>query len=884
MSDDHITQPLDQQFRTVFNKTTQKEEKIPALDRFFKIERQFLTYTAPPLSILNPSSIDYQATLEEYEERLKIIEQDLKWILSLPYQKFWCQIIYDLSCQKMIDSYLKLAPRPYDMLKIQIPRQISNLHNSIHRYVFIVCLRMSTYKESKENFISQSVFANLVYDNYLFDIPKILDLCVLYQKNPVLNKIIENLFNSQSRYYDDFKACLKDIIKAIETSKKKLRTIFELDFMYSLSGSKSVSLSDKISKSLKEILEIVYYLTDFVQTLANLVSIQTNLAQFLFDQKFENNIKDLMETTLFDIGDIINRMRKESELNNETASLIKIKLSALKYQMAKVFSLILQHSLIDPIIENVDTFKTSQQIQSLIDNFVKICCDILDDKRFMCYYEEKFNLSEQIDLVYQVSGGKMDKSQYDYMIDNLRSSVREFSRKSKIKEKFSDSVEKKESNSENKNEFINSNSEIKPGTSASFDSDDALVQSVLDFLPDLDKNLVKKCLQYFNNNVEQVINAFLENNLPVFAPEELEPEIPEEFSELSSRKNIYDNDEFDVFKKDKIDMSKIYIGKKNATDNFDLDNKDDIRRDYTAFSYEEHYEEDVYQDEYDDTYDSNINANDNYDVFAIKPLNQKLDIKKRDIFEIDSDEEDNEEEENENEAEEKTKETSKIEPQEAQRQQGQQQRPQQQKFQGRGGNRGGGHQRQGQGRGYQLQQSQNQQQRRPEQRNEQNFQQRHQPEQNQHQQRRTEQRNEQNFQQRHQPEQNQHQQQRRTEYRNEQQAQPRYQQEQNQYQQQQRRQDQRNEQNFQQAQGAQAKDVRQDQRPAQLPQRQQFKNRQKETGDKRNQDEDNAEANAESVQKTEEEIKRERRWKNDNKATIAHHNRKYLSMKKTGFL
>ena len=61
-------------------------------------------------------------------------------------------------------------------------------------------------------------------------------------------------------------------------------------------------------------------------------------------------------------------------------------------------------------------------------------------------------------------------------------------------------------------------------------------------------------------------------------------------------------------------------------------------------------------------------------------------------------------------------------------------------------------------------------------------------------------------------------------------------------------------------------------------------NRQKETGDKRNQDEDNAEANAESVQNTEEEIKRERRWKNDNKATIAHHNRKYLSMKKTGFL
>lgn len=32
--------------------------------------------------------------------------------------------------------------------------------------------------------------------------------------------------------------------------------------------------------------------------------------------------------------------------------------------------------------------------------------------------------------------------------------------------------------------------------------------------------------------------------------------------ELSSRKNIYDNDEFDVYTKNKIDLSKVYLGKK----------------------------------------------------------------------------------------------------------------------------------------------------------------------------------------------------------------------------------------------------------------------------------------------------------------------------------
>lgn len=33
-------------------------------------------------------------------------------------------------------------------------------------------------------------------------------------------------------------------------------------------------------------------------------------------------------------------------------------------------------------------------------------------------------------------------------------------------------------------------------------------------------------------------------------------------SEQNLRKNIYDNDEFDVFNKNEVDLSKIYLGKK----------------------------------------------------------------------------------------------------------------------------------------------------------------------------------------------------------------------------------------------------------------------------------------------------------------------------------
>ena len=112
-------------------------------------ERNCLTYIPPPMSILITSK-DCQSSIEEYKERLEIIEKDLKWLLKLSYQKFWCQIIYDNSCQQLIDSYLKLSPRTHDSFKLdRLQSDVLKMHDSIHRCVFLICLRMSTYKESR---------------------------------------------------------------------------------------------------------------------------------------------------------------------------------------------------------------------------------------------------------------------------------------------------------------------------------------------------------------------------------------------------------------------------------------------------------------------------------------------------------------------------------------------------------------------------------------------------------------------------------------------------------------------------------------------------------------------------------------------------------------
>ncbi len=120
-------------------------------------------------------------------------------------------------------------------------------------------------------------------------------MCVLYKNNPVLNKLIENLFNSQQKFYHDFKQCIKDIVKAIETSKTKLRDMFELNNEYlnsnnnnrSLSSGNNQNLDEKLHKRFKEIFEVIYYLIDFFKTLNNVIKVHPKLTEYLFDTKFE---------------------------------------------------------------------------------------------------------------------------------------------------------------------------------------------------------------------------------------------------------------------------------------------------------------------------------------------------------------------------------------------------------------------------------------------------------------------------------------------------------------------------------------------------------------------------------------------------------------------
>ncbi|KAI7886336.1 hypothetical protein K492DRAFT_233608 [Lichtheimia hyalospora FSU 10163] len=142
----------------------------------------------------------------------------------------------------------------------------------------------------------------------------------------------------------------------------------------------------------------------------------------------------------------------------------------------------------------------------------------------------------------------------------------------------------------------------------------AKISQIQDLFPDLGQGFIKACLLEYNDDVETVIMQLLEDNLPpklaemdrslVDLPVEVIDQQPDttKKSILASRRNIFDNDEFDLLSGNaKVDISKMHIGKKSrGTTESLLDDKSFIQEE-KANVIQRVY--DMYDDEYDDTYD-----------------------------------------------------------------------------------------------------------------------------------------------------------------------------------------------------------------------------------------------------------------------------------------
>ncbi|KAJ2494627.1 hypothetical protein IWW47_004509, partial [Coemansia sp. RSA 2052] len=153
--------------------------------------------------------------------------------------------------------------------------------------------------------------------------------------------------------------------------------------------------------------------------------------------------------------------------------------------------------------------------------------------------------------------------------------------------------------------------------------DAGTVRQIKELIPDLGDGFIQACLEYYGGSAEAVVVAIFEGNLPPSLAEMdrsashwVRPtsnaedlsnvssgtlvssaEEPTQPDVLSSRRNIFDNDEFDIFRHNSLDWSRVHQGKSKLRTSLGVPDREFKSR---IMEIAQRIEED---DEYDDTYD-----------------------------------------------------------------------------------------------------------------------------------------------------------------------------------------------------------------------------------------------------------------------------------------
>ncbi|XP_026980150.1 activating signal cointegrator 1 complex subunit 2 isoform X3 [Sagmatias obliquidens] len=564
-------------------------------------------------------------------DQLQITHKDLKTgkLRTSP-----ALVVFDETLQKCLDSYLHYVPRKFDNWVAPAP-EVVDMEKRLHRSVFLTFLRMSTHKESKDHFISPSAFGEILYNNFLFDIPKILDLCVLFGKgnSPLLQKMIGNIFLQQPSYYNDLDETMPTILQVFSNILQHC----------GLQGDGACATPQKLEERgrltpsdmpLLELKDIVLYLCDTCTTLWAFLDIFPLACPTFQKHDFCYRLASFYEIAISELESAIKKRRLE---DSKLLGDLWQRLSHSRKKLLEIFHILLNQICLLPVLES-----SCDNIQGFIEEFLQIFSSLLQEKRFLRDYDALFPVADDISLLQQASSA-LDETRTAYILQAVESAWEGVDRRKATNAKdppvvenpngvvvAAEAVSRPSSLPQNSEEEECLGAAAAPGPTVCGVELDSLISQVKDLLPDLGEGFILACLEHYSYDPEQVINNILEGRLaPALSQLDrgLDRQVKPDLTPLlASRHNIFQNDEFDVFSRDSVDLSRVHKGRrKEESARSLLNDKREVvaqRRRYEQYSVvaeevpvqpgeDSPYRSDDYEDEYDDTYDGNqVGAND----------------------------------------------------------------------------------------------------------------------------------------------------------------------------------------------------------------------------------------------------------------------------------
>jgi len=566
--------------------------EVLAISEVWTKPRVWSSYLPPPTS----QELEISGLKDAWMSRISRVEEDLTWLLRLPCHKFWSQIQFDQTIQGFLDCILQQFPRQYD--PIPADKQVSDLNRGILHKLFLVFLRLSTYKESSQDFFSPQYYGDMIYDQFILDMPKIIDMCSLFRSCnlDITRKMVENIFKVQPKYFEDLFTTAETLSKAFDNVGEQFQTL---------------SMTPPNAKNLDGFIDLVGFIIDIASSSFSLVHVYPPASQPLHLAGFDSRLASFYQSTIVSLQDLLDKYIEAEVLTVARSSHYSGLIQLARHRAVLAFRTIVEFNCISPILSDNSCDKVD-----VLEHFLSLFTTILQERTFLVDYNTKHNLGDDF-LVFEQAGLSVDPTRKHYILDALCESTQgsSFNILQPEKEKKSSSPPAGGAPS---TEVHGAGSITSAQTK---DEIDSMISSVRDLLPYLGEGFVEKCLEHYQFKVDEVVNAILEGNLAPHlndldqALQRTKPASPEPEPLIAGR-GVYDNDEFDVNTRDVVDLSRIHRGKKNKGGDFKklLDDKSDLdskgmRERFSRLGIVTDLEvmvgegEGDYDDEYDDTYD-----------------------------------------------------------------------------------------------------------------------------------------------------------------------------------------------------------------------------------------------------------------------------------------
>jgi len=584
-------------------------KEVPAIHEIWKDTRDWSKYSPPPPQ----QEMELTGAIDAWLDSTSRVAADLSFLLRLPAHKFWSQIIFDQRLQIILEGMLQNYPRAYDQPK---SKHLLDANLSVLHKLFLVYLRLSTYKESQADFFTAEYYANMIYDKFIMDVPKLLDICSLFPdcNKEITKKMVANIFKVQPKYSDDLFNVGETLAKGFETVTEQLQV---------------VRMSDtKASAAVEEVVDILGFVLDIASSVDCLLDIYPPAVHALHPTGFEVKLGSFYQSSMIELSQLLDKNLKAKLLTQQEYIQYTRLLQLARHRTITGFRQMVNVSCLNMMMGPEDNqeclpgHELNCDISSALEDFLAIFTNILQERTFLLDYNSKYPISDDFEL-FEQAGCSVDPTRRYYILDALCSDTKQESNFNTLMSDRSNESSHESSPSVGAMaadpSSSTSNNQVSTGGQTEIQME-SMISSVQDLLPHLGSGYVEACLQHYNFKVEEVVNAILEGNL---APhlisldqglqrqprKESSPQLPVEVP----GRGVYDDDEFDVNSRDTIDLSKVHRGKKNKVGNMKslMDNKEELHSMKERFSRLGIVEDIVtvrgedaeYNDEYDDTYD-----------------------------------------------------------------------------------------------------------------------------------------------------------------------------------------------------------------------------------------------------------------------------------------